>query len=65
MAPQTSRPLRSTGEFARLVLHSETRAADRLQRGVELVVQLVADCDHAVVTAGTSKLIERTASMSR
>jgi hypothetical protein len=64
MAPQTSRPLRSTGEFARLV-HSETRAADRLQRGVELVVQLVADCDHAGVTAGTSKLIERTASRSR
>jgi GAF domain-containing protein len=50
MPQETSRPRRSTGDFARLV-QAEPGATARLQRGVELVVQLVADCDHAGVTA--------------
>lgn len=38
-----------TGEFARF-LHGADGAAARLQRGVDLVVELVDGCDHAGVT---------------
>ena len=41
-----------TGEFARF-LHGADGASARLQRGVELVVELVDGCDHAGVTVAS------------
>lgn len=41
-----------TGEFARF-LHGSEGAEARLQRGVELVVELVDGCDHAGVTVAS------------
>jgi GAF domain-containing protein len=56
MPQEIPRPRRSTGDFARL-LQTEPGPVARLQRGVELVTQLIADCDHAGVTAASrSKL---------
>ena len=40
---------RTTGDFAR-ALQSSTGSVERLQRGVELVVEMVEGCDHAGVT---------------
>lgn len=47
-------------DFARLV-HLATTESGRLQRGVELVVSLVAGCDHAGVTVLTPHFVETVA----
>lgn len=41
-----------TGEFAQVV-HRAHGADDRMQRGVELVVELISGCDHAGVTVAS------------
>lgn len=51
---------RPTAEFARQVRVPMTEAG-RLQRGVELVVALVRDCDHAGVTVLTPAFVETVA----